>query len=228
MNFSPKSIDLAKLEMRPRNPDLVAEYASVIEFLGTQPGLARTSKKKNAPAPGSPDYIRFHAASFANGRNLKAPSSPSTVPDEMVSFVLHHYFDVPKGDLKRVKDEHLLAMASENIVGTILEHYIASVAEDFDWIWCSGEMVLAVDFIKRPKSRTDDWRMLQIKNRDNSENSSSSKIRAGTKIEKWYRTKSRTGETMWDVFPDNNLRHHLSEEGFVDFAFRYLTLARLG
>ncbi len=227
MTFSSKSIEFAKLEMKLTNPELAGAYSSVIEFLVTQPGLARSSKKKNAPEIGSSDYIKLHAPNFVNGRKPKAPSSPSTVPDEMVSFVLHHYFDLPKSDLQRVKDEHLLAMASENIVGTILEHYIASVAENFDWIWCSGEMVLAVDFVKRPQKGTDEWRMLQIKNRDNSENSSSSKIRAGTKIEKWYRTKSRTGKTMWDSFPDENLRSHLSEDSFVEFASRYLALARL-
>ena len=64
--------------------------------------------------------------------------------------------------------------------------------------------------------------MLQVKNRDNSENSSSSAIRAGTIIEKWFRTFSRRAGSNWAAFPDESLRAQLSEEAFKDFVKEYL------
>ncbi|MDR1192929.1 MAG: SinI family restriction endonuclease [Peptococcaceae bacterium] len=70
--------------------------------------------------------------------------------------------------------------------------------------------------------------MLQIKNKSNSENSSSSNIRSGTNIEKWYRlgTKNVAGEKVpvykWDDL--NNLIEsasgfpcNLSEEDYVKY-----------
>src|SRR6059058_3167229 len=55
------------------------------------------------------------------------------------------------------------------------------------WIWCSGTSVKAVDFIHYDE-KNNEWNLLQVKNRDNTENSSSSKIRDNTTIKKWFRT----------------------------------------
>ena len=63
---------------------------------------------------------------------------------------------------------------------------------------------------------------MQIKNRDNTENSSSSKIRENTNIQKWYRTKSKTGKTMWEEVPEQMKGLGLSEEGFKKFVESYL------
>lgn len=72
-------------------------------------------------------------------------------------------------------------MASENIVGDLLERYLAEKLEPCGWIWCSGTSVKAVDFIHYDNEK-DEWGLLQVKNRDNTENSSSSKIRDNTPI----------------------------------------------
>lgn len=135
----------------------------------------------------------------------------------MVSFILHHYFDVSEDRLENVKREHLLSMATENLVGGLLERYLASVIEPHGWIWCSGSMIRAVDFIKPPHARKEHRRLLQVKNRDNSENSSSSAIRGGTTIEKWFRTFSRKPGSNWAAFPDVSLRSVVSEDGFRAF-----------
>lgn len=68
--------------------------------------------------------------------------------------------------------------------------------------------------------------MLQVKNRDNSENSSSSAIRAGTEIEKWHRTFSKKAGANWSVFPDERLKTELSEENFERFVRTYLHAIR--
>ena len=69
---------------------------------------------------------------------------------------------------------------------------------------------------------------MQVKNRDNTENSSSSAIRNGTEIQKWFRTfskpsRNRSSNTNWENFPEAEFRDQLSEEGFLQFIRDYLT-----
>lgn len=157
---------------KPWTGNLKSQFLSIVRFLSTQPDLAKKLAGKNPSAVGSRPYLERLASDFVKGRQVSGPKPPETVPDSMVSKILVEYFDVPKTRVEKVTEEHLLAMASEGIVGNVLEHYIASVAEPHGWTWCSGNMVLAVDFIKAPTNPGGDWKMLQIKNRSNSENSS--------------------------------------------------------
>ena len=94
-------------------------------------------------------------------------------------------------------------MSAENIQGNLLEEYIASKVRPYGFLWCDGNIVRAVDFCN-----TDGSCMLQIKNKSNTENSSSSNIREGTSIEKWYRlgTRTRNGvktpDYKWETLND--------------------------
>lgn len=106
-------------------------------------------------------------------------------------------------------------------IGWILESYVASHAEQIGWAWCSGAMIRAVDFIK-PEGNGN-WRMLQIKNRSNSENSSSSRIRLDTHIEKWFRVYAKSGRTNWEAIPDFELRARLSEDGFRAYIIDWIS-----
>ena len=81
---------------------------------------------------------------------------------------------------------HQLYMSAENTNGKVLEEFLASILEKVGWIWCAGATIMAIDFIK---ITNDDYKMLQIKNKYNTENSSSNKIRTGKPIHKWYRLK---------------------------------------
>ena len=148
-----------------------------------------------------------------------SPSIPQTVPDEMVSVILKKFYKHPSEKLKSIQTEHQHSMAAENMVGELLERYIDSVLSKHGWVWCCGALVKHVDFIKE---EGNDYRRLQIKNRDNSENSSSKAIRNGKNIDHWYRTSSRTGRTRWEDFPDPALKSNLSEAGFLAFVERYV------
>jgi hypothetical protein len=90
---------------------------------------------------------------------------------------------------------HNLFMSAENIQGALLEEYIDSVISGYGWIWCKGNTLRSVDFCI-PNGK----HLLQIKNKSNSENSSSSNIRSGTSIKKWYRlgTKTKAGKKIPD------------------------------
>ena len=162
---------------------------------------------------------------FTEGRKLFPPSYPQTNADPLIYSILNLYYDVPSNQLDQAYSSHLQAMAAENSIGLLLERFIASVLEPHGWIWCSGNIIRAVDFID-PSSGT----LLQIKNRDSSENSSSSAIRKGSSITMWFRLFSRRPTKAqldfnkidnWANFPlPSNQKHllkHLNEQEFVKF-----------
>jgi SinI restriction endonuclease len=222
LTFVNNAAEISRIAMALINPNLVDQYEKVILFLAANPTAAKAKRGSTAPDIGSAEYLRRQAEVFSAARNPRSPQTPATVPDEMVSVILREYFGIPQNDLRRIKREHLLSMGAENLVGELLERYLASILEPRGWIWCSGAMVKAADFVKPPSTVGGAWRLLQVKNRDNSENSSSSAIRDGTIIEKWHRTFSKRVGSNWGTFPDVLLRPHLSEEAFVTFVLNYL------
>jgi hypothetical protein len=141
----------------------------------------------------------------------------TTKKDPAVDEVLKAFEGVPSENLESIAEAHRLSMQAENIIGELLERYVARMLEPKGWIWCCGETMKSVDFIRVEGKR--EARLLQIKNRSNSENSSSSAIRRGTSIDKWYRTNSTNGKTRWELLPDNSADEdeHCTEEGFYEF-----------
>ena len=107
-----------------------------------------------------------------------------------------------------------------------MERYINSLLKDKGWYWCCGDFVKAIDFLS--KDDEGQWFALQIKNRNNSENSSSSAIRDNTTIQKWFRSfskdtkKGRPSFTNWDKLPSLMQGHNLSEQGFKEFVLEYV------
>lgn len=82
---------------------------------------------------------------------------------------------------------HNLFMSAENIQGNLLEEYIARKIKPYGFLWCLGNVLRAIDFCN-----LDGTFLLQVKNKSNTENSSSSNIREGTNIKKWYRLSTHT------------------------------------
>jgi hypothetical protein len=156
---------------------------------------------------------------FVSARIPSPPTFPKTLPDEVVSLVMKEYYDKTDKENEKIKIEHQESMSAENIVGELLEKYLASVLEPLGWVWCSGDFVKAVDFIKKEDST---WKLLQVKNRSNTENSSSNKIREGTDIEKWFRINAYNGKTFWEDFPEEKAKRLLSEENFKNFVKEYI------
>lgn len=221
MSFEPICEAYARSVMRDACPVLEDKYVTLIRFLIQHPGHAKKFKD-NTPEVGTLEYITKLAGDFINGRRDRVPKTPTTVPDPIVPVILKEYFQIRSSDFQKVTKYHLISMGMENFTGYILERYIASIAEQHGWVWCSGSMVRAVDFIKPLENEHKNWRLLQVKNRDNSENSSSSAIRDGTKIGIWHRTFSRKKDLNWASFPDPAVSRLLSEDGFVSFVKTYL------
>ena len=68
------------------------------------------------------------------------------------------------------------------------------------------------------KKGATSWTTLQIKNSDNTMNSSLKTVLENTTIMHWYRRHSKKGTHNWDEFPDAELRKKLSEDDFRKFA----------
>lgn len=214
-------LDLARQAIKEVNPELTEKFLAIVEFSYTEPDLAyrrrKSTKSNSEPSTTDLEHYLFLANKFNRGRIREGLPQPSTIPDPVLPLIMHYGYGEPEKDLCRLVEGHRTAMVAENMIGELLERYLDSVLED-SWIWCAGGVVKHVDFIQRPSTPNDPWKALQIKNRDNTENSSSKLVRNGTEISKWYRTKSRSGETMWEKFPLENKKLTLSEKGFQAFA----------
>lgn len=147
------------------------------------------------------------------GRASKRISNPpGTIADPIIEEIIGaRLTGLKKDDLHKVTYAHRLGMSAENILGLMLEEYLSINLQKHGWHCAWGETVRSVDFVN------EDGRLLQIKNRSNSENSSSSTVRYGTEIEKWYRIKADHIEYMWASLNKICGTKHLSEDDFVDF-----------
>jgi hypothetical protein len=157
-------------------------------------------------------WLKKYIKGYQNRISLRSSNLPGTTPDLAVEFIiqgrLSHLSNV---DLTKIRFAHRLAMSAENILGLLLEEYLAVNLKQFGWFCCWGDVVRAVDFCNR------DGRLLQIKNRSNSENSSSSRVRANTEIKKWYRVNAQTGQYSWDDLNRMQNTEIFSEEHFIEF-----------
>lgn len=109
--------------------------------------------------------------------------SPSQSPyDPLINIIVQNVLGANQNAIQTIQQYHTLYIQAENVAGGLLEEYIASKA--LNWIWCKGETVRSIDFYN-----IDFNCVLQIKNKYNTENSSSIAIRNDTSIQKWCRLK---------------------------------------
>jgi hypothetical protein len=201
---------------------LVEAFVEVCHFLHDNPASLSWRSRKNRPNIYTSEGLAMLANKHFSGyRRSDFPKPPNTVPDEAVSIVMRVAYDYSVEQCERIKLEHQHSMCAENCVGALLERYLDSVMRPEGWHWCCGNFVKAVDFISREQS--GQWLALQIKNRDNSENSSSSAIRQGTTIQKWFRSFSKKSGTNWDNLPSLMQGYALSEQSFLTFVETYLS-----
>ncbi len=157
-------------------------------------------------------WILKYQSGIEGRASVRKSNLPGTIADPIIEEIIGaRLADLTESDLNKITYAHRLGMSAENILGLILEEYLADNLVEFGWHCAWGETVKSVDFVH------EDGRLLQIKNRSNSENSSSSAIRTGTEIEKWFRIKADRIEYMWESLNEICGTDSLSEEGFVSF-----------
>ena len=142
----------------------------------------------------------------------------STVPDVSVYSYIKKKYDKTDEEINAIKESHNICMSVEDLIGHTLEEYIYSVTNKDGWIWCSGNILRSIDFIKKEiNGEQIVWKMLQIKNSDNSENSSSKNVRKGTPIKMWFRRFSKKYAYNWEELHVLMGSTDLSEENFLKF-----------
>lgn len=172
------------------------------------------------------NWINGYIHSINNLPSSHMGEAKRTCSDPALAKIVKIACKLDDDEIEKMGNAHNLFMSAENIQGGLLEEYIAKNVEEYGWIWCSGNVLRAVDFCKRDGSA-----LLQVKNKNNTENSSSSAIRNGTKIEKWYRLKTKMKnkkpypsydwEKLNDIInrdlEDDKMSCEMSEEDYQDF-----------
>jgi hypothetical protein len=158
-------------------------------------------------------WVTAYLGGYNNRPSVKIGNKSNTFSDTIVKIILQARLPKVSAELaSQVEGGHALMMTIENLVGDLLEEYLSVKLQENGWCCCWGSTIDAVDFCKA------DGSLIQIKNSDNSENSSSSRVRAGTTIEKWYRRKSTKESTyFWEDLNTKVSRKDLSEDDFRKF-----------
>lgn len=157
-------------------------------------------------------WVRKYINGMGGKATIRISNPPGTIADPIIDKIIGaRLTNLTGDDLEKIKFAHRLSMSAENILGLILEEYLSVNLENAGWHCAWGETVKSVDFVH------EDGRLLQIKNRSNSENSSSSAVRAGTTIQKWFRIKADRIEYMWNDLNEICGLSNLSEKAFEEF-----------
>jgi hypothetical protein len=210
------------------------EYASKLEqmfrfAIGNEVSLFPTIKVEEdlEPIEKITEYLISWCGRYIANRENLAINSPiknyGERDDALTNRVLTAT-DVDEETLEEYITGHFLFMSVENRNGDILEEYLAHVLEPIGWIWCAGATYRAIDFCYLGEEPI----LLQIKNKYNTENSSSSHIRSGTNIQKWYRLKQprvATGlerplpnwEALHRIVFDDRVSELLSETEYLNY-----------
>ena len=157
-------------------------------------------------------WIDKYLSALSNPPSKRIAEKKKTCSDPALKRIVKKTMSLSDDDANNAEMYHNLFMAAENVQGNLLEEYIAGEIKAFGWIWCQGSCLRAIDFCK-----DDGSVLLQIKNKYNTENSSSSAIRDGTSIKKWYRLKDKTIKGIkypsfnWDAL-NELINNHLDED----------------
>lgn len=206
--------------------DLDIIFSIALESKELFPGI------KMAGNCNSQDYIlRWvgdYRGAIINPTSSRVANPKSSCSDPAVKQIVKMTQNISGEQADEQERYHNLFMSAENIQGNLLEEYIAISVRPYGWIWCAGNTLKAVDFCS-----SDGSVLLQIKNKSNTENSSSSSVREGTTIKKWYRLGTRVegGNKLpnyrWELLNNiinshKTMGYHLypcsmSEEKYIQF-----------
>ena len=127
-------------------------------------------------------WILSYCSAMTTVPSNRKASPKSSCSDPIVKKMVQQIQGLSDDAANNKELAHIIFMSAENVLGNLLEEYIFSNIKEYGWIWCAGNTLKSIDFCN-----TSGKILLQIKNKSNSENSSSSSVRKGTTIKKWYR-----------------------------------------
>ncbi|AFY90778.1 SinI family restriction endonuclease [Chroococcidiopsis thermalis] len=191
---------------------------TVLSVCCDSPELFPTLKRCNSRLEYISKWLKKYCSSYNNRPSKRTSKKIGTVPDGIIDVIISARLpDLNSDNLNKILSAHRLAMSAENILGSLLEEYLAEKLLSHGWYCAWGETMDKVDFC------TKQGDLLQIKNRSNSENSSSSSVRKGTTIRKWHRINARNGVQYWKELNHLIGCSELSEEGFSAFVRKAIT-----
>ncbi len=171
---------------------LLEAYRAILTACYRNPGLS-PNLTASTPEMLAKAWLKKYNDSYENRISRRISKLPGTVADPIVSIIINaRLTGLTTEHLEQIKYAHRLSMSAENIQGLLLD-------------FCNV-----------------DGSLLQVKNRSNSENSSSSRVRINQPIEKWYRVDARTGSYRWFHFHNKYNTDRFSEENFVAFVQQVL------
>jgi len=198
--------------------DLAEAHRTILTACYRHPDLSPTIKKAKTPEELAKSWLEKYENGYKNRISRRVSQLLGTVADPIVSIIINARLKgLTTAHLEQIKYAHRLSMSAENILGLLLEEFLAEKLAKYGWFCCWGESMRHVDFCNV------DGSLLQVKNRSNSENSSSSRVRINQPIEKWYRVDAVNGNYQWSYWRDRyNNDDNFSEEKFIDFVQQVL------
>jgi hypothetical protein len=194
--------------------NLEVVLTSAIRNPSLLPNLGYKNKKKIRLEEYVEKWVKSYLNAFDNRPSVRNAKKSSVVPDTLPKEILKIAIKgkINKKELLKMVKGHILLMRIENIIGGFLEEYLSVKLLKYDWYSSWGNTIDAVDFCHISGI------LMQVKNSDNSENSSSVRVRHGTKIIKWARRKStEANKYFWGDLNKELGITNLSEKGFRNF-----------
>lgn len=215
-NVNTYAKDFAGIEY---TPSLAQVIKSAFSDFRNLPNLGYPSKieKGNLNQIPLKEYTKKLTKKYLKGYStrpsLKVGQKSKTFSDPTMEILLSAKSkSLSNGDVTKVVEGHKILMTAENLLGDLLEEYLSLRLLKYGWHCCWGSSIDAVDFCN------EDGRLLQIKNSDNSENSSSKRVRNGTTIIAWARRISTKENTFrWDYLIEETGADNISEDDFRVF-----------
>ncbi|HEY9626405.1 MAG TPA: SinI family restriction endonuclease [Coleofasciculaceae cyanobacterium] len=215
-NSEEKFLQIFQNAFSEQSHSFLEAHRTILTACYKNPGLSPTLKG-NTPEALAQSWLKKYCDAYENRVSRRISQPPRTVADPIVNKIINARLTQLTDDhLEQIKYAHRLSMSAENIQGLLLEEFLAEQLCEYGWHCCWGESVRHVDFCNVDDS------LLQVKNRSNSENSSSSRVRINQPIEKWHRVDARTGLYRWSYFNDKYETDRFSEESFATFVQQVL------
>lgn len=214
-----KFLQIFKNTFPQQNQPFLESHRTILAACYRNPGLSPSPKKVRGEDPDSLArvWIEKYQKSFEGRISQRTSNPPGTIADPIVNTIIGtRLTGLTVENLAQIEYAHRISMSAENILGLLLEEFLAQQLIDYGWHCCWGEVIRYVDFCNI------DGSLLQIKNRSNSENSSSASVRINQPIEKWHRVDANTGIYRWSYFNEKYDTQRFSENNFVAFVQKAL------
>ncbi len=157
-------------------------------------------------------WLNKYLNGYKNRKSVTQGNPTNTYDDDINDIIINAIrTDI---NMNTINEASKLLKRSQMAIGNLLEEYLAEELATHGWYMAWGETVKNTDLVSNKNER------LQIKNRNSTENSSSSQVRNGTDIIKWHRLNANNGTKYWSQLVDITGCNSLSEEKFKLFIKR--------